>query len=114
MDLKKANRISKRLSRQYGIVQVPEVIPMKYSRMGKRAIMGYANEEQNAVELNKYILIFDWPDEPIIETIKHELMHALSYQIYGDTTGHDKRFKDLCRRCGITGDATRSRSSRGK
>ena len=111
MDLKKANRISKRLSRQYGIIQPPEVIPMKYSRMGRQAIMGYANEEQNVVELNKYILIFDWPDEPIIETIKHELMHFLAYQEYG-YHGHGKPFQDLCRKHGISPDTARATKKR--
>ena len=113
MDLKKANRISKRLSRQYGIVQAPDVIPMKYSRMGKRAITGYANDERNAIELNKYILIFDWPDKPVVQILKHELMHFLAYQEYG-YHGHGKPFKELCKKHGIdpgTARATKKRAS---
>jgi predicted SprT family Zn-dependent metalloprotease len=108
MDWKKANRISKRLSKQYGIIQPPEVIPLKYSRMGKKsASLGYYDEERNTVELNKYMMICEWPDDPIIETIKHELIHALTWQELGKT-GHDKDFRDLCKKHGVTGDAARA------
>ena len=102
MDFKKANRVSKRLCKQYGIIEPPAVLPLPYSRIGKRVGLGYYEKKYNEVGLNKYIMEL-WPDEPIIETIKHELMHCLCHQEYGES-GHGRHFKELCKKHGIDED----------
>lgn len=112
MDLKKANRISKRLCKQYGIIEPPAVLQLPYSRIGKHVGLGYYEKEYNEVGLNKYIMEL-WPDAAIKEVIQHELMHCLCHQEYGED-GHGKHFKELCKKHGIdpgTARATKKRAS---
>ena len=111
MKLTMAKKICKKLSAQYGIVKPPEVIPMKYSRVGKRVILGYYNHEDNLVELNKYLITGGYPRDFIEPIITHELMHARCYQDFGHG-GHGPRFKMLCDLCGVTGDARMRTSKR--
>ena len=110
MKITTANKICKKLSCQYGIVKPPEVIPLKYSRMGKSVILGYYDDDRRTIELNRYAMDW-WPSARIREIIKHELMHTRCYQDFGHG-GHDKHFRLLCDLYGITGDATRARSKR--
>jgi predicted SprT family Zn-dependent metalloprotease len=100
MKITTANKISKWLSRQYGVVNPPEVIPLKYSRMGKSVILGYYNHDQNKIEINKYALEL-WKCQGIKEIIQHELIHALCHQEHGDV-GHGPEFKEMCRKCGLS------------
>lgn len=102
MKLSTANKISKKLSCQYGIVNPPEVIPLKNSRFGKKVILGYYNEKQNRIEIHKYAMEM-WKREEIQEIIQHELVHALSYQEFGKC-GHGPHFRKLCNRLGLDGD----------
>jgi predicted SprT family Zn-dependent metalloprotease len=104
MKLSTVNKIAKRLSCQYGIVNTPEVLPLKYSRFGKSVILGYYNEKRNTVEIHKYALEM-WKQKEIQDIVKHELVHALCYQEYGHG-GHGKHFKELCDRLGLVGDVT--------
>jgi len=104
MNLKQANKISKRLSSQYGIINPPVVQPLPYSRMGKKVILGYYDNVANQIEINKYALEL-WNTQQITDTIKHELMHTRCYQDFGHG-GHGKRFRILCDLFGI-GDAVK-------
>ncbi len=108
MKLTTANKICKRLSCQYGIVKPPEVIPLKYSRVGKNVILGYYNNEDNLVELNKYLLTGGYPKNFIEPIIAHELIHARCYQDFGHG-GHGHRFKILCNLMGLSGDITKAK-----
>ena len=108
--LKQATKVCRKLSHQYGILQPPEVIPLKYSHVGKCVVLGFFDHINNRLEVNRYC--FDlWNMEQIKETIQHELVHAACYQKYGkDYDGaHDKRFKDMCRSFGITGNVALAR-----
>lgn len=40
--------------------------------------------------------------EHILDTILHEIAHALEYVRYGRTTGHSDRWKRICREVGAT------------
>lgn len=104
MKLKTANKISRKLSCQYGIVNPPSVTLLKYSRKGQSVILGYYNNEDNQIELNAYMIEL-WPYHRIHEVIRHELIHARSYQDFGKG-GHGKHFKMLCNLLGIKGDAS--------
>jgi hypothetical protein len=94
MKLSTANKLSKKLSCQYGIVNPPEVRLLKYSRRGQSVILGYYNHEENRIELNAYLMEL-WPYHRICQVIKHELVHARSYQDFGKG-GHGKHFRLLC------------------
>ena len=66
--------------------------------------MGYFTPKTNEIFINKYILE-QWTNKEIInDVIKHELMHALSYQIRKDSKYHDKKFKEICEQCGVGGN----------
>ncbi|MCK9570306.1 SprT-like domain-containing protein [Candidatus Pacearchaeota archaeon] len=108
MKLSAINKIAKRLSRRYGIVNPPEVLPLKYSRFGECVALGYYDEKQNTVEIHKYALEV-WKQKEIQDLLKHELVHALCYQEYGHT-GHGKRFTALCNRLGLVGDVILAKS----
>jgi len=103
MKLTSANKISKRISCRYGIVTPPEVTVLPYSRTGKKVALGYYNHDDNKIEINKYVLMW-WGMNDITEILQHEAVHALCYQEYGHG-GHDKDFRKLCKRVGLTGDA---------
>jgi predicted SprT family Zn-dependent metalloprotease len=90
----KLNTICKKLSCQYGILQAPEVIPLKYSHLGKSVILGYYNHHVNKIEINKYALEL-WTLKQITDIIRHELMHTRCYQDFGHG-GHGKQFRLLC------------------
>ncbi len=106
MNLKTANKHCKKLSCQYGIVEAPVVVPLKYSRMGKSVSLGYYNNQENKIELNKYMLEL-WPSKQIVDVIKHELMHARSYQDFG-CGGHGKEFRAVCNLVGVGGNVARA------
>jgi predicted SprT family Zn-dependent metalloprotease len=106
MQIKTADKICKRLSCQYGIINAPEVIPLKYSRIGKSVILGYYNKPENKIEINKYALE-QWTPKQISEIITHELMHARCYQDFGHG-GHGKRFHILCDLFGIGAEIKRA------
>ena len=110
MKLSTVNKISKKLSCQYGIVNHPEVIPLKYSKTGKSVILGYYDNACNTIEINRYALD-QWPVNRIREIIKHELMHTRCYQDFGHG-GHNKHFRMLCDLYGITGDTKRATSKK--
>jgi predicted SprT family Zn-dependent metalloprotease len=95
-----AKRICKKLSCQYGIVKSPDVIPLKYSRTGKSVILGYYNNQENLIEINKYVMKL-WTANQIREVIQHELIHARCYQDFGHG-GHGKRFQLLAEIMGIS------------
>lgn len=103
ISLKSAKNFSKRLSRQYGVINPPDVIPLKYSRTGKCAILGYYDNHNNTIEINKYALEL-WKSKDIQDVIRHELIHTLCYQEFGHG-GHGSHFKELCDKLGIEGDA---------
>ena len=107
MNLKTANKHCKRLSCQYGIINVPDVIPLKYSRMGNSVILGYYNHQENIVEINKYAFEY-FPGKDIIDIIRHELIHAKCYQDFGHG-GHGKHFKLLCELLGINKEIARAK-----
>ena len=104
--LKTANKICKKLSCQYGIVNPPEVVPLKYSRLGNNVALGYYDNGGNTIEINKYLFTL-WPMDRIRDIISHELVHARCYQDYGHG-GHGKRFKELCRTFGLDEDTARA------
>jgi predicted SprT family Zn-dependent metalloprotease len=106
MNLKQANKISKRLSSQYGIINPPVVQSLPYSRMGKKAILGCYDNHANLIKINKYVLEM-WNTQQITDTIKHELMHARCYQDFGHG-GHGKQFGLLCDLCELTNDIKRA------
>jgi predicted SprT family Zn-dependent metalloprotease len=106
MKIKTANKICKRLSCQYGIVKPPEIIPLKYSRTGKSCILGYYDNEDNHIEINKYALEL-WSIKQITDVIIHELMHARCYQDFGHG-GHGKHFRLLCDLFGIGDEIKRA------
>ena len=108
--LKKANKICKKLSCQYGIVNPPEVVPLKYSRLGNNVALGYYDNARNTIEINKYLFEL-WPISRIRDVITHELMHARCYQDFGHG-GHGKRFKLLCHLYGVDEDTERAISRR--
>jgi predicted SprT family Zn-dependent metalloprotease len=111
MDLRKAQQISDRLSNKYGIKKPPVTVEMKYSRAGKCVHMGYYQVSTNTLGINKYML-YGYSDQEVTDhVIKHELMHALSYQKRGDAHSHDKYFMDLCKKHGLD---QRSASARKK
>ena len=99
MNLKTANKHCKRLSCQYGIINVPDVIPLKYSRMGNSVILGCYTRNENTVEINKYVLAY-YTHKEIIDVIRHELVHTRCYQDFGHG-GHGKHFRLLCELLGI-------------
>ena len=103
MKLAAANKISKRISCRYGVVTPPEVTVLPYSRTGKKVALGYYNHECNKIEINKYVLMW-WGMKEITEILQHEAVHALCYQECGHG-GHDKDFRELWKRVGLTGDA---------
>ena len=109
MNLKTANKHCKRLSCQYGVVNVPEVIPLKYSRMGKSVILGYYNNHENTVEINKYALVV-YTTKEILDIIRHELIHARCYQDFGHG-GHDKHFRLLCELLGVGKEIARAKKA---
>jgi predicted SprT family Zn-dependent metalloprotease len=92
-------RSCKKLSCQYGIINTPEIIPMKYSHVGKSVILGYYNNNENKIEINKYAIEL-WTLKQIIDVIKHELIHARCYRDFGHG-GHGVRFGILCELCGV-------------
>jgi predicted SprT family Zn-dependent metalloprotease len=101
MDLKKAQQISDQLSKRWGIKEPPKVELMKDSKKGKCICIGYYERPTNRLGINKYVLN-GYKDKDITNyVIKHELMHALSYQQRGDAHSHDKYFMDLCKKCGL-------------
>ena len=107
MNLKTSNKICKKLSCQYGIVNAPEVIPLKYSRTGKSVILGYYNDGERRIEINKYVLEFG-TSKQIWDVITHELIHARCYQDFGHG-GHGKAFHIICDLLGIeNGDVRRA------
>lgn len=106
MKLSTLNRISKKLSCQYGVIKTPEIIPLKYSRTGKSVALGYYDNENNRIEINKYAIEL-WKREEIQEIIQHEMIHALCYQIYGHG-GHGPEFKELCQKRGLSDDIARA------
>lgn len=111
MNLTTANKICKKLSYQYGIVNPPEVTPMKYSRMGNAVRVGAYDYDENKIELNKYTLMW-WAPKQIVDTIKHELMHARCYQD-SKQRGHRKTFRDTCKKFGVEEEVMRARKTRG-
>ena len=111
MKLSTANKICKRLSCQYGILKPPKVILLKYSRLGKKVILGYYNNQENTVELNKYLITGGYPRDFVEPIISHELIHARCYQDFGHG-GHGSQFRMLCDLYGITGDTKRATSKK--
>lgn len=60
------------------------------------------------IELNKFYLE-NGENEDIIDTIIHEVSHALSHKLYGEKgKGHNKLWKDLFIKLGGSGDRCRS------
>lgn len=110
MKLTTANKICKRLSYQYGVVNPPEVIPMKYSRMGKTVRLGSYDYDENKIELNKYTLVW-WSLNQITDTIKHELMHARCYQDFKQR-GHGKLFRDTCKLFELEDEVARAKKTK--
>ena len=106
MNIKTANKHCKRLSCQYGIVNVPEVIPLKYSRTGTSVILGYYNHQENIVEINKYAFEY-FTGKSIAGIIRHELIHARCYQDFGHG-GHGKHFRMLCELLGVGKEIARA------
>jgi predicted SprT family Zn-dependent metalloprotease len=68
---------------------------MRYSRVGKRVILGYYDHHANTVEINKYAMEL-WNTEQIREVIQHELIHTRCYQDFGHG-GHGKKFQILAK-----------------
>jgi predicted SprT family Zn-dependent metalloprotease len=100
MKIPAVNRICKNLSAQYGIVKPPVVVPMPYSRTGKCVMLGYYDDTNNIIQINKYALDY-WSQKQIIELIQHELIHTRCYQDFGHG-GHGKRFCILSELMGIS------------
>jgi predicted SprT family Zn-dependent metalloprotease len=110
MNLTTANKICKRLSYQYGVVNPPEVIPMKYSRVGKNVRLGAYDYDENRIEINNYALA-DWSANRITDTIRHELMHARCYQDFNQR-GHGKLFRATCRSFGLEDEVMRAKKTK--
>lgn len=47
------------------------------------------------------------PDEIVIDTIEHEMMHILATLVYQDHCNHDSRWKELCRKYNVRDRATK-------
>jgi hypothetical protein len=99
------NKMSLRLSRQYGILNPPTVEILPHSRCGKCCIIGFYSRNDNKIYINKHYLGCVNMLKQYREILKHELMHAVSYQRLG-IGGHGKHFKDICKEFDLARCAT--------
>jgi hypothetical protein len=103
--LTRHNKMSVRLSKKYGILDPPTVDILPHSRCGKCCIIGFYSRNDNKIYINKHYLGCVNMLKQYREILKHELMHAVSYQRLG-IGGHGKHFKDICKEFDLARCAT--------
>lgn len=75
----------------------------KFSR-AKKAI-GHTEHPRRSIALSRVLIQNGLSENIIDDTIRHEISHALDYEIRG-TTDHGPEWKDLARRCGADPERT--------
>ena len=103
MNFPQANKLCKKLCRKFGISKPPQIIPLKYSRVGKCVNLGHYDNLNNTIELNIHTMV-PWGYGEVKETISHELAHTKCYQLYGSSYdgAHDKWFRGVCKDLGLS------------
>ncbi|MBK1833684.1 SprT family zinc-dependent metalloprotease [Roseibacillus ishigakijimensis] len=60
---------------------------------------GVCRPAQKEISLSRTLCALN-TDEEVLDTILHEIAHALAYHETGENCGHDERWKTICRRIG--------------
>lgn len=96
MTLARAELLTKNLLKHHGLRD------WRFAFNNSRTAFGYCCGEDKLISLSNILTFFETNDECVIDTIKHEIAHALDYKIRGFSK-HDKTWKKLAIDIGCNG-----------
>ncbi len=76
----------------------------KMSWDGAKKRFGFCNIDEKTISLSRPLTEAN-PEGEVLDTILHEIAHALAYLEHHEDCGHDERWKAVCRRVGARPEA---------
>lgn len=100
MKISEANDLLKEKMFEFGLTE----LGWKAQMDNAKSRFGYCAPGDKVISLSRPLSEIN-PREEVLDTILHEIAHALAYMKHGEGCGHDERWKDICRKIGARPEA---------